>query len=138
MKAFNMIIVVAITGLVTACAMPPKKSLGIIPSEENSKVLFTRLHDLAEKCWEKEWGWFGDGVVISATSALGGNIIEGKRYAPDIGIRPPFIEVIVSEHTTGATVEIIEGGEHNPLSDNSLAPEVTSWINGASSCLTKK
>lgn len=116
-----------------------KKTQGSLLSKDTPDTLFINLHNLAVKCWEREWGWFGDGVVIKTqATVVSGNIIEARRYASDIGTRQPFIEITLIEHNNGTKVEIIEGGDHNPLTSKSLAPEITSWVNGSSKCTTNK
>lgn len=135
MKKIAVIVALLVLG---GCAIPPKQAVSKISSNEDSVKLSERLYGLANNCWERDWGWFGDGVIVSTRIDFRGRVIEAKRFAPDIDVRPEFLELIVTESGGKSYVEIWEGGEFNPLSDNSMVPEIQSWVSGSNTCITEK
>lgn len=131
--------VILFTLLIVSCAsIPPKAITGEISSKIEPIELSFYLEKQAQKCWGREWGWFGDGVIIDTRIDFRGRVIEALRYAPDIGLRPAFIELVVVQSGTGSEVSVVEGGRFNILSEVSMVPEVRQWINGNQECITEK
>lgn len=136
--AMRILVALVFSCLLAGCAIPPKQSLGVIHSKENYVDLSNRLNELAFKCWARDWSWFWDGVTVSSRLDFRGRVIEAKRFAIDIGVQPPFLEIIVRADRNGSSIEIMEGGELNPLSDASLETEIRYWIEGGGKCITEK
>jgi hypothetical protein len=122
-----------------ACALPPRTEKAAYASDSNAKELSLRLEQMARLCWQRDWGWFGDGVRIESRRLIEGHyLVEAQRFAPDIGLRPPFIEIIVSEVGEKSRVQVFEAGYNVFSGVDTLEPEVRSWVDGSSNCMVEK
>jgi len=132
------VLILVIMNLISCATIKPYTESGMMHSNKEVNTLAKELNLQANKCWAREWGWFGDGVEVDTRINLRGFIIEARRYAPDIGLgRKPFAEIVINEEDSSSVVQVIENG-FNPVSDDSIIPEVEQWLLGDLSCITDK
>lgn len=135
---YRILTLIVISLALTACATPPKQKTITLETTEPLASLEKRLHMMALKCWERDVRLLGDGVNVILYSTPEGSLLTGQRYASDIGYMPPFIEVKINQTHNISYVEIWEGGDTNPFSENFLSKEITSWVTNSKVCLTDK
>ncbi|MGD9172091.1 MAG: hypothetical protein PVI97_18895 [Candidatus Thiodiazotropha sp.] len=138
-KSFQLIFALAVplAVLLSGCSRPMVKPSGLIVAEMKPREITNLIYSMGTQCWEREWSWFRDGIVVELSlNDIRGEVISARWDAPDLGRLEPFFMAIVSGITSGSSIETreldCEGCTLNNTSD------VKRWISGDRTCAKKE
>lgn len=124
------------------CAIKPVRETAVISDSRTVLVVARGIERLANQCWRRKSTLLGDGVHIDARLTLDGTAaISAARYAPDIGLRPPFFVATVFREEVVTRIRLQEGDFACRLTGSCFSLDYTSevqqWLSGQQVCVNR-